>query len=243
MRSPSTRTVAFGTGSAPVPSISVAFVIAVVMSSYTLPMRLFSSARVRAIDARAIGPDGKIGADEVGRAGAREAADLLLDLRLVADDRDVRRARRRLPCRACAGSSAARRTSRSTCAAASRAAAASSVTQIGSPTTTRGAGRPASFAASVIDGTTCVSIVFGPVIHVIVPSATAAGELQHHRRERRDHAPASASVDPPRRCCPSSVHLAAVNCTRPPAQRNQHREVLAHVPRRLVVRHAPHRSR
>src|SRR5437867_6563839 len=58
------------------------------------------------------------------------------------------------------------------CAAAARAPATSFVTATGRPTTTRGAGRPAWAAASRMRGTVCSRIVFGPVIQVIVPSAS-----------------------------------------------------------------------
>src|SRR5438445_207764 len=58
------------------------------------------------------------------------------------------------------------------CAAAARAAATSFVTATGRPTTTRGAGRPAWAAASRMRGTVCSRIVLGPVIQVIVPSAS-----------------------------------------------------------------------
>ena len=43
---------------------------------------------------------------------------------------------------------------------------------VGSATTTRGTGRPASDAAFVINGTICSRSVTGPVHQVIVPSAT-----------------------------------------------------------------------
>src|SRR5437660_7024886 len=53
-----------------------------------------------------------------------------------------------------------------------RAASTSPVTQTGRPAITRGAGRPASAAALVIDGTMWLDSVDGPVIHVSVPPAT-----------------------------------------------------------------------
>src|SRR5687768_9140231 len=59
-----------------------------------------------------------------------------------------------------------------TLAARSRAPSASLVTHTGRLTATRGAGRPASSAALLIDGTMCDSTVAGPVIQVVVPSAS-----------------------------------------------------------------------
>ena len=50
----------------------------------------------------------------------------------------------------------------------------------------RGAGRPAARAAAVRRGTVWVSSVFGPVIQVIVPSASRPVMLQHGRAERGD---------------------------------------------------------
>src|SRR4029453_3917371 len=68
-------------------------------------------------------------------------------------------------------------------AAASRAAAISVVSATGKPVPTRGAGRPAALAASLMRGTVCSFSVLGPVIQVIVPS---------------DSRPASASILGPR---------------------------------------------
>ena len=48
----------------------------------------------------------------------------------------------------------------------------SAVTETGSDTATRGAGRPASSAAARMVGTMCPSMVEVPVIQVMVPSAT-----------------------------------------------------------------------
>ena len=59
----------------------------------------------------------------------------------------------------------------------SRAASTSAVTDTGSATAMRGAGRPAFSAAARMTGEMCDAIVWVPVIQVTVPSATRPASL------------------------------------------------------------------
>ena len=65
----------------------------------------------------------------------------------------------------------------------------SSVTHTGSPTITRGAGRPALAAAARITGTMSSPTAFVPVSQVTVPSLKFPRELQHLRSEGPDDQP------------------------------------------------------
>ena len=117
--------------------------------------------------------------------------------------------------------------------ARSLAPSGSSVTQTGRRHTTRGAGRPALAAASVITGTMWSRTVAGPVIHSTVPSACGTGQPQHLGAERGDH-----DRDPAgRRGGQPDVRPHGGPGERgrlPVQQRQQHREVLLHVQDRLA---------
>ena len=96
-----------------------------------------------------------------------------------------RPARPRPPCRAWPGTTAAGRRSRRSFAACSRAASASLVTHTGRPTHDARRRPPGLLGRRGDRRARCGRPPSpGPVIHVTVPSATRAGQLQHPRRER-----------------------------------------------------------
>src|SRR5262249_51795402 len=127
---------------------------------------------------------------EVAGAGVGERADRALDGGGVADDREL------------GGGPGAPRLERRPggrawrarpCGPAARPPAGPVVPATGKPATTRGSGRPASRAAARTPGPTCSASVRRPVIHVIVPSASAPAI----RRMRGPSAPISTGGGAP----------------------------------------------
>ena len=104
---------------------------------------------------------------------------------------------------------------------------------------TRGVSRPALSAAALIDGITWLSSVAGPVHHVSVPSATAPASSSM----RGASAASTTGIgDEPGTVdlAPGGQRLAFDGDRLTADQGHERAQVLAHVPRRLVERVAPH---